>query len=1316
MLWPAASQALTAGDINDDCAINSVDVLLIARHVDPMDPFVLTGDALVAADVAPLGAADTVVNAADFVVLARVVKGDIALTLPIILDPATSPTTLNPISMTGSVTCPATEATLHVNGRVETTASVDAFGDFSFSEVVLLDDDNSIHASAEVNGAPGVSNVVTVHYDNELPHSNLENPMIGDGVNPTTVVWTPGSTNPYTGPYKIGRQGANGTLTVKSGAKLILTEGVVLKFEGQVPLPTIEFQTHGILVEPGGELVIRGSESNKVVLTSEAGPPVNFLVDPALPAIWRGILLEGNATAFIEHAQISGAAAPVEANNNSHSSKNVVTLRNLAIDLRTGDYAVRVFGTGDGPPFVVWTIGNSDVTVEENSLTRGGSISGYGVILASTGHVLIADSEFRGHIRGILIRGSSAPTITQNIIRFNHFGIDIFDTAAPMIATGNAITNNNTGIRVWFSGAGATGPYPAPIVNGNDIFSNAGINYRVEGNANVPQALALDATQNWWGTEILNDIASSIQHAIASAGPTVDFTPYQDASGNLVGDNVLFGGLVGDTTLLSGVTYSVTSDVFVGRDLVGNGVTLTIEPGAILEFAPLAGIIVEDGGALDATGTTANHIIFRCDLSCGGSWQGIEVKSGGSAIIHYAEFTDVFAALDLWNGGYGELRFSDIRSFTYGVRNGGWKVNPLVSPFLEAGDAWIANNVFTQANPVSGILVGPTPVGPPSVSVDIDANQFSVWGPAVHTIENVPGVQIRNNTITKFRRGVLMEDCAAPNCGTIDGNTFDPTGSGWGDESAAIELINASPLITNNTIINATIGLYVHGTSNPLIGDGDYANKNVITNNVWGIWIQGNYVQGVQVLPNPNPVIRANEIHSNAGNVPTGNTFCRPGMNVGANICFSNMQPDGTITIDATGNHWGALATATDIANSIVSADFEVPVNFSDYLDAAGVVVAGTSGLFSLVITNVSHDTDEAGVTGYIWPAFPGAGPKTLNVYFDTLATADLSLEIYAVNKAVKGALVASRPIGGPMIGEPAGSHMISWDGKDDQGAPVQSGGHYYVIKAVSNGGQLTATYDPPPLSFELGSVLGSAEEPKYMSGFNVYRNEHVKILATVQNYPLWISLNFVPDFDAGAPFQASVEVLEELVLPVRSDNLIVWNGRMLDGNFFDPSTFEITLIDLEAHAESAQAPLQRNLVVVERSTPQIRGPEYEMPAPLHPNVEVKSNPWLIHASYDQVSTLRYCVDRPSKVTIKVLDPNGVEVETLLDNASVNQGAGTCLGSDFNEVEWLAYEAADTNRIQSIPGAMTFTIEAVPDVAGQEHLISTYRGVIQLLH
>ena len=107
---------------------------------------------------------------------------------------------------------------------------------------------------------------------------------------------------------------------------------------------------------------------------------------------------------------------------------------------------------------------------------------------------------------------------------------------------------------------------------------------------------------------------------------------------------------------------SVQCHHVIGNITVEAGATLTIEPGAVVKFADLAGIVIQSGGTLTAEGNGAQPIFFTSEkddtvagdtnndgsdtLPAAGDWRWIQVQDGGTAQLTHTRMS--------YGGGTGE--------------------------------------------------------------------------------------------------------------------------------------------------------------------------------------------------------------------------------------------------------------------------------------------------------------------------------------------------------------------------------------------------------------------------------------------------------------------------------------------------------------------------------------------------------------------------------------------------------------------------------------------------------------------------------------
>jgi hypothetical protein len=162
----------------------------------------------------------------------------------------------------------------------------------------------------------------------------------------------------------------------------------------------------------------------------------------------------------------------------------------------------------------------------------------------------------------------------------------------------------------------------------------------------------------------------------------------------------------------------------------------------------------------------------------------------------------------------------------------------------------------------------------------------------------------------------------------------------------------------------------------------------------------------------------------------------------------------------------------------------------------------------------------------------------------------------------------------------------------------------------------------------------------------------------------------------------------------------LTWDGRDANGQLVSGSCdiyFDAPLL------------LKPNSVIVRGTKPVITG------AGASPSIEVKSNPYRIAHSYEQISRITYRLDQDSYVTVKLLPPGVSDPASpsaiVLTNAEMQAARSGGQPVD-HALEWKGYQDADTNDILvSEEGSYTFAIQATSVATGASTL---YRGALQL--
>ena len=171
------------------------------------------------------------------------------------------------------------------------------------------------------------------------------------------------------------------------------------------------------------------------------------------------------------------------------------------------------------------------------------------------------------------------------------------------------------------------------------------------------------------------------------------------------------------------------------------------------------------------------------------------------------------------------------------------------------------------------------------------------WAASAVEIGGGGTATIRNNTIRNFSSdGLFLKNVTASTL--VANNLID----NLNDQAECIEVNNASPTITGNTLQNCAIGIYVFLASSPTVN-----GNNVITSNQYGLQVAGNVSQ------NPQPVVTGNQIYGNSQ----------------FDYYTFNFQNATTLVLNATGNWWGTTDLRS-ISNKIydLTDNYTNPTNY----------------------------------------------------------------------------------------------------------------------------------------------------------------------------------------------------------------------------------------------------------------------------------------------------------------------------------------------------------------------------------------------------
>ncbi len=540
-------------------------------------------------------------------------------------------------------------------------------------------------------------------------------------------------------------------------------------------------------------------------------------------------------------------------------------------------------------------------------------------------------------------------------------------------------------------------------------------------------------------------------------------------------------------------------------------------------------------------------------------------------------------------------------------------------------------------------------------------------GVEIHAADTV----VQNTEIQTFSvAGILVASGSAATLTT--NHIHDDDGSASG-----IRIEAASPHLVDNEIHAVDKGIEIIGASTATI-DGE----NEVYGNVYGLWLEGD---GSDLANNPSPVVNQNRIYGNGT----------------ANLHAEGYVRQGVVPVDARQNYWGTTVAADVLADLTTSDGLPAPVDVSSFLDAS-LQIVGPTTLFAFHLLSVDAWVDLSDPQNPNRDHMAPTEGQTLTVELALTQQADVTVDIYEELDDVRTTPVETLPI----VAAGAGTHQVVWDGRDSAGDIVADEAYVYVVSV--DDGLVQDSFDPArpePKSDGSGDGVGKPGGPN-PEPFNTFQNDFWQMAYLLENA--------LGRIDTRAETRQGSSVLSQCdwyldrpVYPALYE--MVWDGRCVGGDLLRDDLGNLHEGNYHVYF-GVPKPVRPNAVVVEKTTPRITGGP--------PNVEVRADPYFTIATYDQVSQIAYCLDRPAHVTVKVWAPpysSGVLRATLLDNQLQPDSDCDGVGSP-NVLEWAGQDPSDVGNPNNVAVAdgedvYTFTIEAADP--GQPSLVTTYRGVLQ---
>jgi hypothetical protein len=906
-----------------------------------------------------------------------------------------------------------------------------------------------------------------------------------------------------------------------------------------------------------------------------------------------------------------------------------------------------------------------------------------------------------------------------------------------------------------------------PITLNGSAPAGTEVNFYVNGRYTRKVAATIDGTFSTWVP--LEDGLNSV-YAVATLGAesspvsnTVQIT-YTNAVPRTYGVTLI--SLPTVWTKGDGTPYTLN-----GTITINSTGALWIQPGVTVNVSGSYKLLAS-GGELAIRGTSTSRVLLRpSTVACNSTtfsrndWAGLEVTGATGRVS--TEYADVYCAANgiFFNGGTGSLRYSRLVNNSRGVRTLAASVAGAISPEI-VGENEITGSaegiyIGLNSNPqITGnnLITGNT-TGIYVIGSTLSANSAQLPVPEIHGNRLLANTS-KNIYTDNFVTGNASVIRAQGNWwGTVDALAIsasirdrkDDIDAPYVDFTGYLSVAGGTPASTETPIFGAV-------TQNTTVPSGNYLMLGNVVVNPGVTWtisagavirsatrqkilvssngtlqVNGTNAQRVQLISGRDiPVAgdwagievaaggtanlnwariehATNGVYFNGGGGAITRSlirFCTNGIYVGV-----KSSPAINSANEITRNNYGLYV----IGNGVL-ADRPQPVVTGNsiyanttknyYARNAGTpkptLIATGNWWGTTVSTAIAATIDTAGTTSPIvdWSGFlllPPAPPAILisglvmtQQQIKPLISTQMAAGNFTINRAVAVLFQVRRESDNAVVRQwsqvyaAPGQYAFTWDGRDDSSAFVAPGGYRIVLSANDGLDGFVFDADWPASTIPGGTSF---------SDYAPYRNVHYRF-RIVFDTPTLASLRVIPQ--GGTEFFP----IKDVFYPAGTQWLY-WNGRGPDNKLVAASS------DLFVFDGVATRP---NAVFVIAPTVDITGPLAV------PDIEVRSDPYLVTHSYGQVSRIVYRLSNDANVKVVLLPPGIVDPDspagitlTATQLQPARDGGGAAI--DYT-VEWKGYATTDPNGITlSTEGDYTYAIVAT--LPNTSHT-TVYRGVLNL--